>query len=190
MSKTEVLHLLISWLTISAAFSFIFGEVGLTALAYFPMMLVAVGTAFVLHELGHKYVAIAYGARAEYRAWTWGLIMAIGLAIVTNGNFVFAAPGAVYIMSRNLTRAQNGKIAFAGPMVNLILGILFLVAVFYVGIWVGFFFLLAQINLFLGFFNLLPIYPLDGAKVKAWSFNAWLTGFALCGGLLAVLYAI
>ena len=127
----------------------------------------------MLHELGHKFVAIRYGAQAEYRAWTTGLFVALFLAFVTDGGFIFAAPGAVYIFGKRVSEEQNGKIALAGPLVNLFLALIFLaIGVSYpemqtlaaIGV---------SINAFLGAFNLIPIFPLDGSKVFAWNKVVW-----------------
>src|SRR3989338_10100919 len=124
MNDRERNDLIISWLTVSFAFAWI-GLGILTAsgfkdfISQFAVMLVAVGTGFILHELAHKYVAIHYGAHAEFRAWREGLLLAIGLGIFTNGAFVFAAPGAVYVFGRSITVKQNGIISLAGPVTNL-----------------------------------------------------------------------
>lgn len=143
----------------------------------FSIVLIGVGSGFVLHELAHKFVAVRFGAFARYQAWGFGLGLALLMALVTRGAFVFAAPGAVYIYSPYITRRQNGLISIAGPLTNLLLGFAFLAF----GILsprdsyaelLGF--SAASVNFFLGFFNMLPIPPLDGSKVLAWSWMAWL----------------
>ena len=45
----------------------------LTLLLAMPMMLIAVGPAFLLHEIGHKIVAKRHGCWAEFRAIPKGL---------------------------------------------------------------------------------------------------------------------
>jgi Zn-dependent protease len=72
-----------------------------------------------------------------------------------------------------VTKEENGKISLAGPLTNLALAILFTPLVFIpalseVGL-VG-----VQVNLFLGAFNLIPIFPLDGSKVLDWDWRIWL----------------
>lgn len=186
ISATEALHIAVSVVTISLAFS-LFRDEGMFDPEFFLLIFITVGAGFVFHELGHKYMAIKYGLQAEYRAWTTGLFLALFLAFVTQGGFVFAAPGAVYIFGGHVTREQNGKISLAGPFVNLLLVI-------------GFFALAAAsdphsfiarvgatgvfVNAFLGIFNLLPFHPLDGAKVMAWNKMIWASMFAVFGIIL------
>ena len=136
---------------------------------------VGVGTGFILHEIAHKYVAIHYGAHAEFKMWQTGLILALILPILTFGQFLFAAPGAVYIYGENISRKQNGIISVAGPITNIVLGILFVLAaaIFQSSIAGIIALSAAQINFFLALFNLIPIGPLDGKKVFVWSKSVW-----------------
>ncbi|MEM3226631.1 MAG: site-2 protease family protein, partial [Thermoplasmata archaeon] len=59
------------------------------------------------------------------------------------------------------------KISAAGPIYNLFVGILFLLLSL-VGV-LHFLIFVAVINFWLGFFNLLPIPPLDGSKIYKWN---------------------
>ena len=184
MNNREIRDLTISWLTISAAFAWIhvnFFSPGGAAdfAAVLIIMLVAVGGGFILHELAHKYVAIYYGAHAEFVMWTNGLILAVALALTLG--IVFAAPGAVYIYGRNITARQNGIISLAGPLTNL--AIVLLAGLFYLAIRPGGFIettlaYTMKINFFLAAFNMLPVFPLDGSKVFAWNKAAWLVTIA------------
>ncbi|MBI5225930.1 hypothetical protein HY994_01675 [Candidatus Micrarchaeota archaeon] len=181
----EWLHIAVSVLTISFAFSF-FKEPGFSP-DYFWLIFVTVGLGFVLHELAHKYVANRYGANAYYRASTYGLFGALLLALITNGSLVFAAPGAVYFHGSHLTREQIGKIGLAGPMMNLLLTLVFgFIALNVPGLremgLMG-----VSVNAFLGAFNLVPFGVLDGNKVYQWDKNVWLVSF---GSLIAVMLAI
>lgn len=144
------------------------------------------GIGIVLHELGHRVVARHYGAQAHFRANDQMLVISILMAI--GAGFLFAAPGAVY-HSGNLTRRQSGFVAAAGPVVNMVLAIVFLAAIFAVrGSAVSVFAfetLLAgyQINAWLGLFNMLPLGPIDGAKVLQWNTAAFAVLFIIGVGL-------
>ncbi len=195
----EGLEILICILSISLAVAIAITPEGLgiffDPLKLFSLLLVfifTIGVGFVLHELAHKAVAISYGARARFIMWPKGLAVMFITAIF---GFVLAAPGAVYIFSRSITNRQNGLISVAGPLTNILLSFVFLffywlapVGFFPINIWMfG-----AYINALLAAFNLIPLGPLDGRKVFAWSipiwailivFSVWLM-FALGGSLL------
>jgi len=154
-----------------------------------PVMFIAIGPAFLLHEIGHKIVAKKNGCWAEFRADPRGLRNGVLIAALLG--IVFMAPGAVMVAGL-VTRRQNGHIAVAGPLVNLSLFIIgvplwgavigltgaaeFANTAYLVNgslVWqsmvfdIGFYWLGA--NLFLGLFNMLPFGPLDGLKVKDWN---------------------
>jgi Zn-dependent protease len=105
------------------------------------------------------------------------------MSLITLGSFVFAAPGAVYIWGKNISKKENGIISILGPLTNYVFAIIFIVLGFVFAITLSnkilitIMFIVAQINLFLGAFNLLPIPPLDGFKVFLW--NKWLWGALL-----------
>ncbi len=178
-SRYEVKHLLIAWLILGFCFSirYLFSYP-----RFFPLMfavsLIAVGSGFVFHELAHKFTALRFGCWAEFRMWGWGLTMALIFALISGGSIIFAAPGAVYITSRNLLgweigRRENGIIALTGPLANLILVFLFYMLQGFPGIVgligkFGFY-----VNLWLAAFNLIPFMGLDGSKVFLWSPIFW-----------------
>ena len=88
----------------------------LTLILSMPVMLLAVGPAFLLHEIGHKIVAKKNGCWAEFRADPKGLQFGVILSFFLG--FLFMAPGAVMVAGL-VTRRQNGHIAVAGPLTNL-----------------------------------------------------------------------
>ncbi len=167
--KTELIHLAISVLTITFAFYILLArDAGLSI--GLPAIFLAVGLGFIVHELGHKFVAQKFGCLAVYRAWFTGLLLALAFAILTP--FVFAAPGAVYIQKEYLSQRENGLISLSGPIMNIILGLGFLwiflnTGLSFIGLW-GF-----RINFFLALFNMVPFPPLDGSKVVNWNPVVW-----------------
>ena len=136
------------------------------------LYILALGPAFIIHELAHKFLARHYGCWAEFRADPRGLKTGILIAAILG--IVFMAPGAVMVAG-NISREQNGKIALVGPISNLILfGIGIVAGGLLLGITSNIFvnqFVMAWLwgNSILAAFNMIPYGPLDGRKVKNWS---------------------
>jgi Zn-dependent protease len=177
-SKQEKIDLIVSWITLSLAFAVVINPVffNLTnLLVSLPIALVAVGTGFVFHELAHRQAARHYGFASEFRAWYPGLAFALLLAIVTGGRFIFAAPGATYYFGNNVTTKQNGIISVAGPIINIILGLILLsLSIFSQEVSITTILIYsAMINFWFALFNMIPVYPLDGSKVLAWNPAVW-----------------
>lgn len=207
--RRETIALAASTLVLAAAFSFLLscsylldtpliGDCGPPGFKWgtllwpaFPVSLAIVFAAFVLHELAHKFSAQYYGYFAEFRASTWGLLLALGVS----GAFgiVVASPGAVVILGP-ASKKEAGIISVLGPIVNLAFAVIALPlwlataqASFGVGLpRIGNVFQLALlINVVLAGFNMLPIKPLDGYKVVRWSFTAFVVVWAAILALFA-----
>lgn len=188
-TKTEVRDLFISFLVISLSFAILFTGRSLTSALYIlPIAMVGVGLGFILHELGHKFSSIHFGYWAEYKLWPSGLLIALVSSFL---GFVFAAPGAVYIYGNYVTEKQNGIISLCGPVVNIVLALIFLliaVAIYPLAFYNGtmqIVFLICSlgfsINSYLSVFNLIPIWNLDGSKVLRWNGLIWLIAIAIGG---------
>jgi len=183
-NERELKEILISTVVLAFAFRnflpFDAGILGNVTIAFF-----VVGINFLAHELfGHKLFAQRLGAEAEYRMWPMGLLLALVGSFV---GVVFAAPGAVYFNPvvrgpfaftvHRFTKKDVGLVALAGPAVNMVLGAVFLAVSFYA--FQGLFLFAAYISFFMAFFNLLPLPPLDGSKVIAWSLPVWAVSIAI-----------
>lgn len=151
--------------------------------------LVALVLAITVHEYSHALAAFKLGddyAARQGRLTLNPLVHADPLGTVLLPLFIgFGWGRPVPYIPQNLTRkytlrAGEAIIAFAGPLSNLLMGIVC------AGLWVGltkfgvlesgspFSHLLwtgLYLNFVLFFFNLLPIPPLDGSKVAAWLFG-------------------
>src|SRR3989338_6924644 len=75
--------------------------------------------AIILHELGHKFVALGFGLEAQFQAAWFFLGLALIMKLMNFG-FIFIVTAYVSIMG-SATHLESGLIAFAGPAVNLIL---------------------------------------------------------------------
>jgi len=198
----EVRDIIIAWIAISICFTLVLGGFNVLDGAYsnwvfdwsklglyILISLFATGTAFILHELAHKYSAIHIGAKAKFIMWKNSLFMSVGFAALVG--FVFVAPGAVYIFGKHLSRKEDGLTSLAGPATNIILAILFIIVYFILGSpqtgiiapILGFGII---INFWIAFFNLLPIGPLDGKKIFVWNPFIWVicTAISIGGYLL------
>lgn len=114
--------------------------------------------ACTIHELGHMAAARTVGGRVERLS-----LSAVG------AEFRFAYPSA-------LSYGKESFVTLAGPMANLLTGV--------VALWADAY-LLAVFSMGVGIFNLLPILPLDGGVVL---FNLLLShaGFQWADRVLAV----
>jgi len=142
-------------------------------LFYLGLSTLFVVTAFLCHEMAHKYVAQKYGAWSEFRMFLSGLLFCL---IFSFTGFLFAAPGAVMISGR-IDKEEYGRISLAGPAVNFFiagLAILFVLVSGINGLVASILMMMAYLNAFLGIFNMIPIPPLDGSKVIRWSVPAYL----------------
>ncbi|MFH1455720.1 MAG: hypothetical protein ABIF40_02105 [archaeon] len=122
--------------------------------------------AVILHEFGHKFVAMAFGLQATFHIWPTGLGLGIILRAI-NAPFLILAPAYVSIPA-GVTALQGFLISFAGPFTNLILWISSALFIKYGKLARNvllLFILSAQINKILFIFNMLPFPPLDGYKV-------------------------
>ncbi len=133
--------------------------------------------AIILHELGHKFMAMAFGMTAVLKAAYEFLLLGIVLKILNFG-FIFFVPAyvrsgcatedLVCIANTILNPWIYSLIAFAGPMIN---GIIWLTCYFMLkssntkSKYKPIIFLTKRINGFLFVLNLLPIPGFDGWHV-------------------------
>jgi len=170
--KREIGDLVKSWLIISFAFAILISIEDIYALRPSWTMLIAFGIAlltagigFLLHELGHKFVAQKFKCHAEFFSDNMMLVLAV---IMSFFGFIFAAPGAVHIRG-TINKRENGLISAAGPFMNILLSIAFLPGMFlFKGLLGSFFAYGFMINSWLALFNMIPAGQFDGAKIYAW----------------------
>lgn len=177
-SKTEVLHLVIATALVTAVGLSIFGF-----RSSWELILIFI-CAFIVHELGHKFLAQFYRAWAEFRLLFFGAVITAASALPFFP-IKFIAPGVVW-HSGNLSQSRSGKVSWIGPLTNLAMGTGFLVsylvletigsasAILLIGAW---------FNGFIAFFNLIPFFGLDGQKIFGWNKVVWVLTMAAAIGL-------
>lgn len=129
----------------------------------FKFAIIVTAPAVILHELAHKFVAIAYGLEATFHAHYFFLGIGILMKLLNFG-FIFFIPG--YVTHSGLaTHFQSAAIAVAGPLINLTLWLssAYLLKHNIGGTkYIPLLTLTKKINMFLFIFNMLPIQPFDG----------------------------
>ncbi len=123
--------------------------------------------AVILHELGHKFVAIALGLSATFFIFWWGLLLGVVLKALSSPLLILAP--AYVSFPATATPLQSILIAFAGPGMNLVLyGVSWCVLKYkqrlsrreMIGWAVS-----KKLNGFLFLFNMIPLPPFDGFHV-------------------------
>jgi len=180
-SKIEVLHLAIATILVAAVgMKFIGYNIRWDFLAIFV-------SAFVVHELGHKFLAQFYKAWAEFRLLLPGAIIT-AISALPGLLFGFIAPGVVWHRGE-LSMSRRGRVSWIGPLTNLAMGTGFLAVyltisalgfereILLYGIW---------FNGFIALFNMIPFLGLDGQKIFAWNKLVWLLTVGAAIGLFLV----
>lgn len=175
----ELRDIVIADIVLIIAFSFtLYGGVfgagqsnPISLVALVPIVALAVTLSFVLHELMHKFMAQRYGAVAAFRTSYSGLMITLLTGLM---GFLIGIPGATVIYTSGFTKRQNGIVSLAGPLTNFAVFGIFLAIALVFGSSLGAYLqyavsLTLTISILLAFFNMLPIFPLDGSKVLHWN---------------------
>ena len=179
-SKTELLHLTIATLLVIG--------VGLSLNGYRSVswqFLAIFVSAFLVHELAHKFLAQYYGSWAEFRAFMWGLVVT-AISALPMMPFKFIAPGAVMIGLSD--RSKFGRVALVGPLTNLAMGFSFLFLSLFFSSYSPYFVVGASFNGWIALFNLMPFGVLDGQKIFEWNKLIWVITMAAASGLFIIAY--
>ncbi|MGE4554725.1 MAG: site-2 protease family protein [Candidatus Paceibacterota bacterium] len=138
----------------------------------------------ILHEVAHGYTAYKLGDDTALRMGRitlnplshldpiGSLFLPLILYLTSGGSFIFgwAKPVPYNPLKLKDIRRDSAILAFAGPLVNLLLALVFgilirLIVYFNFYPLVPLFSIVVGINLMLAVFNLIPLPPLDGSKI-------------------------
>jgi Zn-dependent protease len=147
--------------------------------------LIGIITAFLFHELAHRSIAALGGFRARFVLSTPWLLVTLLSAVLP---VKVIAPGYVEVT----TYTPYSPIRFkwllysvvGGPATNIVIAAISLA--FYK--LVPGLSIIALINSYVAFFNLLPIPPLDGSKIFSADRKLWTLLFIISAVLLALSY--
>lgn len=192
ISRQEATHLLVALLVLSVAFTILYAvnrgyfstNVMLNTLCWFAFSVLAVSCSFLVHELAHKVVAQRFGSWAEFRMFMPGLMLGLLMSLL---GFLIAAPGAVMISGR-VNEKENGLISLAGPASNAVMCLVFLALFMVTPSYIGvLFYLIANLNIILGIFNMIPFPPFDGSKIMRWSMPVYIVTVAVFATLFVLM---
>ncbi len=146
-------------------------------------------TAFLFHEFGHRQVAKHFGLQTKFRLLTFGMLLTVvglltGISTLILGTTALptlALPGAVVVLGLDKIDRKTGLCKVAGPLVNLVYGIILLFVSFMIprnlyplNLFIG---VAASLNFMLGLFNMIPIGILDGQNIFKWNKGVYVIVF-------------
>ena len=179
----EIIDIIVMTIAIGYIFSKFFRRVpqeGYDPLAYYKKNAlwedikhgaIIAAPAVVLHELAHKFAAMGFGASATLHAPSlfgipYGMYLLVIVLIHLNFPILFFVGG--YVSHTALPALASSMVAFAGPLVNLLLWVGGMSLIKYKLVnrkyytTIG---LMAKLNMFFFIFNMLPIPGFDGSQV-------------------------
>ena len=132
-----------------------------------------VALSFLVHDAGQRILGLAIGYKIEFRMWTFGILISLIAAFVSNGNIWLIVPGGFMIhhlaghrlgfFRYGVNYFGQAMVALSGPLFTLILIILLKMLnvimpnpVLHKAIMFNVIFLIT---------SMLPIPPLDGSKI-------------------------
>ena len=128
----------------------------------------------MIHDAGQRIWGLAIGYRIEFRMWTFGLIAAVAVAFITNGNMWLIVPGGFmlhHLAGHRLGFFRYGvnyfgqaMVALAGPLFTLML----IIALKTLGVFFPDNALIEKAVMFNVVYlitSMLPVPPLDGSKI-------------------------
>ena len=127
---------------------------------------------FILHELAHRQVARRYGASASFVATPLGLAATFISGLLP---FAILAPGYVKVTARRIVDVRGLFYSVAaGPATNIVLAAILYAASIFMPVQQAFYAaVMAKVNAYIALFNLIPIDPLDGAKIARHDVRTW-----------------
>lgn len=166
-------------------------EAPLSPLYGFIIPIATGAIAIIPHELAHRQVARNSGCYSRFTLSFRGFMLTFIINLLAGLYFppflIFTA-GYTLISCSFVGSRVEGITAAAGPITNIIIAIIAGLLLRFPMPFTLYYFLslLAVFNAWVAFFNLIPMYPLDGEKVFRWNRMYWITLFLFSMILLIV----
>ena len=172
LNRTEARALAAAMLGVSLALSPKFGVYGI----------VSVLIGFIVHEMAHRQTARGLGCASRFMLDPFGYALTLVSTLLP---IAFLAPGYVGISCWGVLIGprESLRISASGPATNIVMALLAFLLL-KVGFFHPFLYVFAVINSWLALFNLIPLGPLDGAKILRASPPTWFAMVAVS----AILY--
>jgi len=172
--KNEIIEMIISTLILAFIFSLERFSVNVVVFLY---MLFLVLISFFPHFLIQKYFAKKLGYSAKYKIYFPSLLTSIFVSLT---GFKLAAPGYSEILPYKFSDWKHSRIKISNEEIGklCLISLLYNIFLSMIGIVFGFE-ILKNINAWIAFSNLLPVLPLEGAKILRWDFEVWFFIFIL-----------
>ena len=168
-----------------------------TVLFNFFNAILIVALSILVHDAGQRIWGLMIGFRIEYKVWTTGLIIALLVAFVSNGNLWFIVPGSFMLhhlaghrlgyFRYGINQVGQAMVALAGPLSTISLLIfLKIISAFAPSP------LLEKailFNVIYAITSMMPIPPLDGSKIYFGSrmIYAFVLPFIVASSLLLII---
>jgi Zn-dependent protease len=127
----------------------------------------------LVRESAHRIVALHIGLRAEYKMWTWGLLLGLVFAFISNGQIWMLLPGGILVhhmaghrlgwFRYGLGYFPMGIISLFAPIANILLVIIF--KIINHSINSPLIDKIIVLNIALAVWTMLPIPPMDGCRI-------------------------
>jgi len=166
-------------------------------LSNFLLAVIIVAISFFLRQFFQKIVALGADYQAEYKMWSFGLLFALILVFITNGNVWFLIPGTVIVQFMpghrlgwnryGLNYFGIGVVSLAGPIGNILIAMIFRTLYALTNIQLlhtAFLF-----NLVWALWTILPVPPADGSRMFFGSRMVYMFGLAVVVSSAALLYS-
>ncbi len=158
-------------------------------LSYYGGIIIGAVVGLIVHEYGHRTAGLRVGCVSRFVLYPLGLVITLIFGILRSFGFWFTLimPGFVATScGYEISGRHIAYISYWGPLTNIVLSLIARVLLFFTMFRCCYSFLygFAEMNAWLALFNLLPFYPLDGAKILRYSPAMWIVLIVIAGVLL------